>query len=108
MFSDCEFLSCSHGFRRFLIAVPDNAMHERHSADGYTAADLFFFGINTGVRLGYAHGSAWTAMVDPVAGVEAQALAPATGPWGSFSQLMVDQCQIGVHLVWCVTFAVGA
>lgn len=83
-----------------MISLLDDAT--LRSADGYSAADVFFFGVNTGVRLGYAHGSAWTAMVDPVTGVEAQALAPATGPWGSFSQLMVDQCQVGVHVVWCV------
>ena len=37
-------------------------------ADGYMASDLFFFGINTAVRLGYAPGNG-TQLRNPVTGL---------------------------------------
>ena len=64
-------------------------------ADGYRVSDFFAFGINTAVRLGCAANGTY-ALRDPCT----QQVAPPMGPWGSFSQLMVDQCQIGLHLVW--------
>ena len=64
-------------------------------ADGYRVTDFFAFGVNTAVRLGCADKGMYT-LRDPFT----QQPAPALGPWGSISQLMVDQCQIALHLVW--------
>lgn len=74
-------------------------------ADGYMANELFFFGVNTGIRLGFAPGNR-TQLRNPVTGQLAGdpsspgSLGPAQGPWGSISGLMVDQCQLGIHFVW--------
>lgn len=81
-------------------------------ADGYMATELFFFGINTGIRLGFAPGNG-TQLRNPVTGKLAGggvdkpgqsatpgALPPGNGPWGSISGYMVDQCQYGIHFVW--------
>ncbi len=74
-------------------------------ADGYMANELFFFGVNTGIRLGFAPGNR-TELRNPVTGQLAGdpsspgSLGPAQGPWGSISGLMVDQCQLGIHFVW--------
>jgi hypothetical protein len=75
-------------------------------ADGYMANELFFFGINTGIRLGFAPGNR-TQLRNPVTGQLAGdpsappgSLGPAQGPWGSISGLLVDQCQYGIHFVW--------
>jgi hypothetical protein len=75
-------------------------------ADGYRLTGSFFFGTNTAVRLGFAPG-AGTELRNPVTGILAAdpasgipgALSRGTGPWGSISQLMVDQAQIGIHMV---------
>ena len=74
-------------------------------ADGYMANELFFFGVNTGIRLGFAPGNR-TQLRNPVTGQLAGdpsspgSLGPAQGPWGSISGLMVDQCQLGIDFVW--------
>lgn len=77
-------------------------------SDGYRLTGAFFFGVNTAVRLGFAPGSPYTALRNPVTGrlagggggVDDGSLLPGHGPWGSVSQLMVDQAQIGIHFVW--------
>ena len=91
-----------------LVAVSDgNVGLWLGRCDGYVASDLFMFGVNTAVRLGYAPGR--NALRNPVTGALATgrkpgtpqgAQDPATGPWGAVSRLMVDQAVIGVHLVW--------
>ena len=88
-----------------LVAVsPSNVGLWLGRADGYVASDLFFFGVNTAVRLGYAPGT--YALRNPVtgqlatAGTEPGSLQRGTGPWGHVSRLMVDQCAIGIHMVW--------
>lgn len=75
-------------------------------ADGYMASELFFFGINTAVRLGYAPGNG-TQMRNPVTGklvhamgADPGSLLPAHGPWGSISGMLVDLAQFGIHFVW--------
>ena len=81
-------------------------------ADGYMATDLFFFGVGTAIRLGFAPGNG-TALRNPVTGelagggtikpgqsAEPGSLPPGHGPWGSISGLMVDQCVVGIHFVW--------
>jgi hypothetical protein len=76
---------------------PDNVGLWLGRCDGYAATDLFFFGVNTAVRLGY---SSDFPMLDATTGKSAPPLAPATGPWGAIAQLMVDQCVRGIHMVW--------
>jgi len=96
---------------------PSNALLWLGRADGYVARDLFAFGAHTGVRLGVApppaagtssdgddpYGGA-LALRNPVTGAYAAgaggAPAPGTGPWGTVSQLLVDQAVFGIHLVW--------
>eukprot|EP00937_MAST-01D_sp_MAST-1D-sp2_P002641 g2641.t1 len=100
---------------------PSNVALWLGRADGYTARDLFAFGVHTAVRLGVApppvdpaadpYGGA-LALRNPVTGVfaaDADAKkpsgvpgvpSPATGPWGTVAQLMADQVVLGVHLVW--------
>ena len=70
-------------------------------ADGYMANELFFFGVNTAVRLGFAPGNG-TEMRNPVTGKLATSraaplgsLTPANGPWGSISGMLADQVQPG-------------
>eukprot|EP00035_Acanthoeca_spectabilis_P007460 m.136828 g.136828 ORF g.136828 m.136828 type:complete len:538 (+) comp13964_c0_seq1:53-1666(+) len=76
---------------------PDNVGLWMGRCDGYVARDLFFFGINTAVRLGYSDAF---PMIDPLSGKPFAALDPATGPWGAIDQLLVDQCVRGLHFVW--------
>eukprot|EP00038_Savillea_parva_P008071 m.174513 g.174513 ORF g.174513 m.174513 type:complete len:589 (-) comp13840_c0_seq1:78-1844(-) len=81
-----------------LVAVhPNNVGLWLARSDGYVASDLFFFGINTAIRLGQ---STDFPLLDPTTGKAAPALDAATGPWGAVSRLMVDQCVRGIHLVW--------
>eukprot|EP00729_Bicosta_minor_P010207 gene10207-30071_t len=76
-------------------------------ADGYVASDLFFFGINTAVRLGVAAAPGFN-LTNPLTGValteagaaSAGTLLPGHGPWGNIRGLMVDQAVIGIHMVW--------
>ena len=105
---------------------PSNVMLWMGRADGYVARDLFGFGVHTALRLGSAPGE--YQLRDPVTGSGHRFLAQASaqrlgtsgactasephatlpfgaqpgasGPWGSVSQLMADQCVYGIHLVW--------
>ena len=71
-------------------------------ADGYMATEIFFFGINTGIRLGFAPGNG-TQLRNPVSGELAGGpgpghggatalpggLPPAHGPWGAYFLLSI-------------------
>ncbi len=76
---------------------PNNVGIWMGRSDGYVTRDAFFFGLNTAMRFGYSQS---VPMVDPTKGVPAPPLENAHGPWGSVSDLMVDQSQIGLHFVW--------
>ena len=115
--------SCSHGKTPFVdercrgnfTVIPaivvlrsTNVLLWLGRADGYVGRELFAFGVNTAVRLG---SSVEFPLRNPVTGklpvfaggVAPRApgvQAPATGPWGTLSQLMVDQCVYGIHFVW--------
>jgi hypothetical protein len=102
---NCERCRGSFSLLPAIVALhPNNVGLWLGRCDGYRLTGSFFFGVNTAVRLGFAAGSPFTEMRNPVTGQLAGdangALGPATGPWGSISQLMVDQAQIGIHFVW--------
>jgi len=75
--------------------------------DGYVMSDVFLFGVNTGIRLGFAPHPGLN-MTDPTTGKLVTAagqavegsLPPCTGPWGKVSGFMVDQAEVGLHFVW--------
>eukprot|EP00041_Stephanoeca_diplocostata_P016311 m.320715 g.320715 ORF g.320715 m.320715 type:complete len:518 (-) comp20325_c0_seq8:296-1849(-) len=66
-------------------------------SDGYVASDLFFFGVNTAIRLGF---SGKFPLYNAQEQAPAPPLGPANGPWGAASLVMVDQCMRGLHFVW--------
>jgi len=80
-----------------IASRPDNVGLHLGEVDGYSFFDLGFFGIHTGVRLGY---SSSQPMLNPVTGKPAPPLRPGSGPWGDISGLKVDQCVTGIDFVW--------
>ncbi len=80
-----------------IASQPDNVGIQLGHVDGYSLSDVTFFGIHTGLRLGYSDAY---PLENPVTGKPAATITPGNGPWGDISGLKVDQCVIGVHFVW--------
>lgn len=95
-----------------VASQPDCVGVQLGKSDGYCFSNLFFYGVHTGIRFG---ASAAYPLVDPVEGVECyydpaadklhgfKGQYKAAGPWGCISNLGVDCCAIGIHLVWPTT-----
>lgn len=83
-----------------VAAHPSNVGLWLGRSDGYVARELFFFGINTAMRFGYSPDCPTGALVSPITGQPLPPQDPATGPWGAVSNILVDQCLVGLHFVW--------
>ncbi|MBM3494277.1 MAG: hypothetical protein FJX72_08155 [Armatimonadetes bacterium] len=92
-----------------VVSSPDCVGVQVGRSDGYVFRDLMFFGVHTALRLG---ASREFPVHDPVTGTDAYEDPPtnvrqgfsmpyvAQGPWGVVTELMADQCAVGIHLVW--------
>jgi hypothetical protein len=80
-----------------IVSQPDNVGIHLGAVDGYSFHDVTCFGVHTGLRLGYSEDF---PLYNPVRGENAEPLTPGGGPWGDVNGLKIDQCVIGVHLVW--------
>lgn len=69
-----------------VAASPRNVGVWLGRADGYQASNLFFFAVNTALRLGY---SADAPMINPITRTAETGLPLASGPWGAVAGLMV-------------------
>eukprot|EP00756_Hemistasia_phaeocysticola_P046392 Hpha_TRINITY_DN20168_c0_g1::TRINITY_DN20168_c0_g1_i1::g.82494::m.82494 len=81
-----------------IASHPNNVALWMGRADGFVARELFFFGVNTGIRYGYAAPA--YPLVDPWTNKPAEPQTEANGPWGAVSDMLIDLCQVGIHFVW--------
>ena len=92
-----------------LTSQPDSIGIQMGRNDGYVFSDIFFFAVNTGIRIG---ASKEYPILDPVTGVKAyydpetkeqfgfQFPYDAQGAWGDINSFDVEACAIGIHFVW--------